>query len=669
MPHKVDQKRSKRKARKKINIHQNKFNLGYVSTYASSRRPQKSLSDMTNMEIVQDFVARPRPPLVRYGEQPGLTVIGRGGIRYNNTRSVLWAMNDGGTGKLYKQTDGGTIGAALTGGSGFDSSAWIQTVQSKGRSYIYNGTDNLSYVDLTDDSVNEYTALSTPSMTSVVYSGTAGTHNHYYKVTSNNEVGESIASSSATDNNGKLRDSWVEGTDFCTVTWVEDASASSYTIYYSSNNVDFYELYTLDDGTEVFIDDGTLAVNPFKKAPEGNSTAGPAFDHMYVDTKSEQVYGVTADNKLYYSAPGTGDFSPFEGGGYVTIDEDGATELNFVTGFRTGKGDPVITVSARGAAGKGKLYHITFETLTIGDQAIVYPNVFEANGQAGTYAPRATIKENDALWYPTGKDFKTTGTSQNVLNILTTQSLSQAIVPDMDSIDLSNLHKAVGLSYEDRLYFALPVGSTENSQIWYLDTARKNLWVLRWNVAAKDMWLYEDNSGVTHFCVLVNNVVLEFVRAGAVSHQDDNTAFSSRIAFSSLVWDEDGITLGRIRRQYFKLLDPKGSITANATGFTRKGVQESAGSDTFTTTTTATGIGQWQYGGAFLAEDAAYKYGDDPGNINSYGKSVALLTVKPRGLLAQIDWEVVADTVGVDYILSAVNTKGFSLEDLVLNTD
>ena len=183
------------------------------------------------------------------------------------------------------------------------------------------------------------------------------------------------------------------------------------------------------------------------------------------------------------------------------------------------------------------------------------------------------------------------------------------------------------------------------------------------------MWLYEDNNGATHFCVLVNNKILEFTRAGAQTHQDNGVAWQSRAAFASLVWDEDGITLGSIRNLYAKLLFPKGQIAMNVSGLTRQGVQTSAGSDNFTTTTTYTGIGQWLYGGALNIENAAWKYGDDPGEIKTFGKSVAVLRVKPRGLLNQMDWEVVSSTAGTDYILSAVNTRGFALSELTLRTN
>lgn len=667
MPIALSSRRNKRKTRRPINVSQKNFSKGYISTIDNSRRPLDSLSDLTNIEVVQDNVLRPRPPLVEYNTQPSLTVIGRANTRYNGSRSIYWMMDDSGTGKMYKQTDGGAYTVA-TGTNSYDSDAWAGGVQAQNKLYVYNGVDNLSYIDLSTNVGHVYTALTTPGAPTVTMSGATSTgYKYYYKITANNDVGESIASTAGNDDCSKPREQWVENTDFMTLTWSAVTNAVSYTIYVGQDTNNCYELFTIPAvASPTFTDYGTIAPNTFKLAPEGNSTEGAIFDWMYVDSRNSQVFGITSDNKLYYSAAVSGsesaDFSPYNGGGWVAIDENGDTELNFVTGFRNGKGDPVITVSARGAAGKGKLYHLTFDSLTVGDQIIVYPNVTEANGQSGTYAPRATVKVGDSIVYPTGADFKSTGTSQNIVNILTTNTISQVIEPDVERISLENLHKAVGVEYRDRVYFALPVGTTENNEIWYIDFSRKNLWVLRWPIAAKDMWLYEDNDGITHFCVLVNNKILEFTRVGSQTHQDDGEAWSSRIAFESMVWDDDGIIMGKIRRQYFKFLFPKGTINVNTTGLTRTGASQSTGSDSYTTTTTLTGIGVWLY-------SDGHKYGEDVGVVNTYGKKIAILEVRPKGLLAELDWAIESSAKGTDYIFSSANTRGFAIDELVLRSD
>jgi hypothetical protein len=658
----LNQKRSSRKVRKNIDIKQTKFNLGYISTIDNSRRPRESLSDMLNCELVQDSVARPRPPLVRYGEQPDYPVVGRGSYRYGGKRGLLWLFNVEGVGRVYRQEDGGEYIAAGT--YDYDITGWTMFAQSKGKVYPFNGTDKLTFINLSDWTITSYTALSTPTApTSTVSANlSSGTkpYNYYYRVSANNAVGESIASVvSAAVNVNTIREGWGSDTAIAktaTISWTAVTGATSYTLYVGTQAATTNELFTTTGLS--YTDDGSLNPNPFKLAPEGNSTEGFVSRWLYNDPKNSQLFGVSTDNKLYYSAAGTGDFSPYNGGGYVSIDESGDTDLNFVSGFRNGKGDPVITASSRGAAGKGILSHVTFDTLTIGDQTITYPNVYPASGQSGTYAPRGTIKAKDSLFYFTGKDVRSTGTSQSIIGILTTLSLGQVIEPDLDKINLEALKNSVGVEYKDRLYWALPVNSDRNNEIWYLDLSRKNAWVLRWTVPADDLWLYEDNDGNTHFCALVNNVVLEFTRNGSMTHHDDGVAWKSRLAYEALVWDDAGITLGNVRNLYAKVLQPKGKINFNATGLTRKGIQQTAGTDSFESTRTNTGIGQWDYSGNYM-------YGDDVGQINSYGTSVDVLQIKPKGLLGQLSWEIIGDTIGTDYIHSSTTTRGWSSDELI----
>lgn len=653
-----------------INKHQNTFEKGYVSTFNNARRPEDSLSDLTNMEIVEDNIPRPRPPSVRYGTQPDYEVIGRGNYRYNSIRGLFFMLNVAGVGKIYYQSDGGSF--TLVGGVNtyVINGDFAGFKQSKSRVYVYNGVDNLSYIDLTTFNTVEYTALATPSAPSGTGSANliSGTkpYNYYYKVTANNAVGESSASpASSAINVNDIRDNWsTAGSKTVALTWSSVVGATSYTIYGGTDPNFLFEIITLSGLTTLsYTDDGSLTLNPFKTAPSSNSTEGAVFTWMYVDKRNAQLFGVEAlTNRLYYSAAGTGDFSSLNGGGYTTIDEGGDTQLNFVDGFRTGKGDPVVTTSSRGAAGKGYINHITFDSATYGDQVIFFPNVTEANGQSGTYAPRATPKVGDSLIYPTGKDIKTTGTSQNIVNILTTQTLSNLIKEDIDKVNLTALSGASAVEYQEKVYFALPVGSDQNNEIWYIDFARKNLWVLRWTVPARDIWLYEDNDGIAHLCYLSgydsNNTILEFTRAGSQTTTDDGEPFRTRCAFSSLVWDEDGVSLGNIRNQYYKLLQPKGSIMANSYGLSKRGATVNTGSDTFSVEVSFTGIGEWDYSGN-------YQYGDDVGQIDTFANSIAVLNIKPKGLLNQLDWEVVTEDANCDYKLSSVNTRGVANVDLI----
>lgn len=638
--------RPKRKTRRPVNISQHEFSKGYMSTIANSRRPLNSFADLTNMEIVQDSIPRPRPSLLPYGTQPAYPVISRGKYTKNRVRYEIFMLNDGGVGKVYTRVDGGSY--TLIGGT-YTATVWSGFVQSNDRVYIFNETDKLSYFDLTSNTIQTYTGISNPGAPTPTKTGMAATTwTYYYKISANNAVGTTAASTAGSVQVGKTRENWDSTANYVTVTWSGVAGATSYNVYVG-DQAGNEELVTTTTGLS-FVDDGSLATDPFTVAPSGNSTEGPILRWMYNDSKNNQLFGIDADNKLWYSDAGNGDFSPYNGGGYVPIDEKGDTVLNYVDGFRDGKGTPVITVSARGAAGKGKMFHVTFDSTTFGDQVIISANVYEANGQSAPYAPRAVVKARDSLWYPTGDAFKSTGTSQNIVNILTTNSVSQVIEPDVMTISLGSLDKAVGVEYQDKIFFALPVNSTENNQIWYIDLARKNLWVLRWTVAAKDLWVYEDSTGTAHFCALVNNRILEFTRA--VATEDDGTAFETRTAFSSIVWDEDGLVMANIRKQYYKLLNPKGQINISVYGLDKNGASNSIGSETFTQTISFTGIGVWDYSGS-------YKYGDDVGSIAGFAKSIGAKKVKTNAkMINQLDWEITTDGKDCDYLLSAVRTIG-----------
>lgn len=638
--------RPKRKTRRPVNISQHDFSKGYLSTISNARRPLASLADMTNMEIVQDSIPRPRPSLMAYGEQPDYPVISRGRFTKEKVRYEIFMLDVSGVGKIFTRQDGGNF--TLVGGT-YTTTVWTGFCQSNNKVYIYNETDKLSYYDLDTNSIQTYTGVSNPSAPTPAKTGMAATTwTYYYKVSANNAVGTTAAPAAGSVQVGKIRDDWDATSNFVTITWAGVAGATSYNLYVGDTAGNEKLLVTTNSLS--FIDDGSLTPDPFTLAPEGNSTQGPILRWMYNDSRNAQLFGIDGDNNLYYSAAGTGDFSPYNGGGYIPIDEKGDTVLNYVDGFRDGKGTPVITVSARGAAGRGKMFHVTFDTLTYGDQVITYGNVYEANGQSAPYAPRAVVKARDSLWYPTGDSFKTTGTSQNVMNILTTNSISQGIEPDVQTISLKNLHKAIGVEDNDKIFFALPINSDENNQIWYIDLARKNLWVLRWNVAARDMWVYEDSEGASHFCVLVGDRILEFTRS--VATEDDGVAFETRCAYSSLVWDEDGLVMANIRKQYYKFLNPRGQINVSVYGLDKNGITNAIGSEVFTQQVSFTGIGVWDYSGN-------YQYGDSIGTITVFGKSIGAQKVKTNAkMINQLDWEINTNTVGCDYLLSAVRTIG-----------
>ena len=383
--------------------------------------------------------------------------------------------------------------------------------------------------------------------------------------------------------------------------------------------------------------------------------------------KDGQLYGVgDVDNPdyLWYDAGSTavGDFSAFNGGGSVGINSGGDTVPQAVRTFRTGKGDPSIVVLSKGVAGVGKMHYVVFTTTTFDNNVITIPNVQEANGQGGTVSARAVVEANNSLWYPTGQDFKSTGTSANLQNILSTNSVSNTILPDVQKLNLSAMDGACGLVYNNKIHWSLPVSSSSNNQIWVKDLSRRGAWIMPWVISAQFMWLSEDNStGEISFCIYDGTNILAFSRS--VNTQDNGIAFRTRVAYEGIVWSDSGMTMGAIQNQRFKLLQPSGTIQINTFGLGEDGGVETIASTSFTQESSFTGWGDMRWSDGSVPSE----WSGDVGIIDFTSAKVQVVDIEINEILNQLGWEIITDTANCDYYLSTVLTTGIEVTDSYFN--
>jgi len=655
------------KRRKEINITQGSasgrgFKKGYLSFVTDSRMPFDALSDLTNMTLDQDNLPRPRESLVLFGGQPLGEMIGIGTfIKIVSGLPEKWDISMqviGGVGKICIRKDGDAWVAIVDDDNSYSSTAVVNFCQSGKRVYISNGADSMTYYDIDAGTIVKYTALATPSKPTGAVTGMVGTDfTYYYKITANNEVGESASSPVETIQTNTVRGSstWSTASKYVTLTWSAVASASSYNVYIGLELGK--EQYLTTVNALKYIDDGQFDPNVFKIAPDGNSTAGPKLTTMI--NKDGTLYGVgDADNpeNLWYDGGDTavGDFSPFSGGGYVAINYGGDTTPQAVKAFRTGKGDPAVSTLSSGIAGTGKMHHIIFTQSSFDGYTFMIPNVQEANGQAGTVSARAVVEINNSLYYPTGQDFKSTGTSANIQNILSTNSISNDIIPDVRMLTLSAMKNACGLVYESKIYWALPVSNQTNNQIWVKDMSRGGIWIMPWTISAKFMWLSENNTtGKISFCIYDGTNILEFSRS--VYTQDNGVAFATRVAHEGLTWSDSGMTMGAIQNQRFKLLQPSGTVNVLSFGLDEDGAVNTLATDSFTQMASFTGYGQLFY------SDGYSQYSDDVGVINFTSTQVKVVNLEVDETLNQIGWEIRTDNINCDYYLSTVLTTGIEI--------
>ncbi len=658
-----------KKRRKQVSITQggpaqSGFKKGYMSFVTDSRMPFDALADLTNMTLDQDNLPRPRPSLVEFGEQPLGTVIGIGTfIKIVSGVPEKWDISMqviAGVGKVHVRKDGDTWVAATGAGNSYDDEAVVNFAQSANRVYVSNGVEKMSYYDISTGAIVVYTALTTPSAPTATGTGLTGTnHTYYYKITANNAIGESASSVADSEQVAKLRDNWIPASEYVTLAWSAVSGALSYNIYVGSTAGQEYYLATVSASSLSFVDDNSVSPNAFKLAPSFNSTEGPTLKYMWnTDGRLWGVGDVDHPDYLWYDGGSLdpGSFSVGAGGGNVSINPGGDTVPVAVRSFRTGKGDAAVTVLSRGVAGTGKMHHIGFSSFTVDNDTYSVATPTEANGQSGTVSARAVVEANNSLWYPTGQDFRSTGTTANVQNILSTNSVSNDIIPDVQNLNLSAMEGACGLLYENKIYWALPVGASENNQIWVKDLSRGGVWIMPWLISAKFMWLSEDNTtGEISHCIYDGTKILKFTRS--VATQDDGVSFRTRVAHEGLVWDENGMTMAAIQEQRFKLLQPVGQIQVNAFGLNEDGLVDTLGSESFSQTASFTGWSQLLYSN----EVTPSLYSDDIGMVDFYSASVGIVTLEIDETVNQLGWEIVTDSVNCDYYLSTVHTNGIEI--------
>lgn len=629
---------------------------GVVTANDDARTAVDGLKGAGNVVLDQDGTIRPRPSLMRYGTQPTGTILGEvfEFVQTTSSGSSNWLIcmqNVAGTARPYVSQDGGSWTA--TTGKTYSITASTRFVQVDNKVLVMNGSDNLSYLTIpssgTPTVITPFTALSTPSAPTVTMNGATSTgFTYYYRITANSSVGETIASAAGSDTSNKPRDQWVAATDYMSITWSAVTNAVSYNVYMGAVSGQEF-LIASGIGGLTFTDDGTYQPDVTRLAPTGDSTAGPKVARGTVINGRVFLTG-DADNPRYVWFGGATDsskldFSPFGGGGNVEI-AAGTKEFPVrVMPFRDGRGNPQITVLCRGTNGKGKRYIMSPSSVTVGDTIIDFMEVQEDNGQDGTDSPDGVILYNDSLWYPSRDGFKTTGTRPQLQNILSTNRVSNTIQTDIKNLNTAAMASCVGLGYEGRLYWALPSGSSTNNEIWVLDLDRKGAWMKPWSIAADWMWLYNDNDGQTHFCVLSNNVIYEFSYSQATN--DDGTAFSTSAASGIIKFSDDGMEWAKVVDVTFVLLRPQGNITLSVTGKTEDSSLETIGSDTYTPSSSISGWSETNW------EDYL-GWADSDTVPTSYGDARAAVVIEIDEILNWLKWDLSTTNLGVDYQLSDV---------------
>lgn len=564
------------------------WSVGTVTDYDSRRIVEDALKSSANMVLEQNGVIRPRPSLVEYGPQPNGEILGElfeckvvSGT--TSTFYLISMQSDGEDAYIYYCLGEDTLWTKIPTNK-YDAEAPVHYVQVGDKVLVMNGVDPLSYIDLATWTIVTFTKLSDPATPTAVATGLPGSgFVTYYAITANSSVGETAASGDVSVTIGTDRDEWDSSSQYITVSWTAVTDATGYNVYVGTTtdgdgNPKMYLLKAnIDPSILSFKDDGSYAIDISRTAPHTNSTEGPRVTRGTVVNGRVWLVGDT-DNPYYVWHGGDFgheiDFAPDGYGGGFTPVSSGTKEVPIaVMPFRRGQGDSTVVVLTQGSNGSGRRFQISYSTVEYGGEQRVVWSPTEDSGRDGTDSPDAVVTYNNSLFYPSRDGFKTTGTMPSLQNVLSTRTISTTIRDQIALLKSSAMGKAVGLAYEGKIYWALPVGSTENNRVWVYYPDQKGAWMASWYLDVKWMTLYNDNGGNTHFLMYCKNgKIYELDRATATS--DDGVPFETDMSSGMVQFSKDGREWARLIQIVFTFLKPKGEIAIEVEAMTEDGAMK-----------------------------------------------------------------------------------------------
>lgn len=632
-------------ARRKVSFEIKDFRGASNLLLDEARLAPNEARTILNLIQVQDGLWKPRWGTAYYGQDIGASPDG----------AVEYVKSDGSTelitvanGSAYKSTNGGNW-TAISGAS-FTAGVTCYFMQISGFLYITNGTDPLTRYNGT--SLSTYTELSAPAnlAASRVASGLAsGSYTYYGQATALNEVGETVGSTEASITVNKRRDNWTAGTDKVMWYWDAVAGAASYQFFLSDISGD--EKLLAGTPNNFYEDDGSVQINPFTEVPDDNTTGAPMFKSMEVSGNRIWGTNIAADMyKVYWSGTGTdiGKFSAFYGGGWVNLERGGRETPTVIKHYQSGTGDGRATVFCKTPEGKGAIWQISIDTLTVGSTQFAIPTTVKIIGSYGTEAILGVVATNNDILFPNKNGINSLGPEKNFYGILRTNELTAKIRNYWRSLVGSQIEGISGYFYDAKVFFSVPTTSAGNTKTIVYDLEKRN-WTVDWDVGAKQFLEYTDSTGDTHFLYVPTSgsrlVELSENIQGDLGSSFPTLYVSGRIPLQKL-WKD----FLKVNKVFIKLGNPRGAINFEVSGTQKNAPFKSLGSATIVPSSSSTGLG-WDPLGTV-------QMGDTEGTPSTFSDSSDPHYIKVRKKLRDIQFTVSSNSFNTDYVLQGFIVEG-----------
>ena len=325
-----------------------------------------------------------------------------------------------------------------------------------------------------------------------------------------------------------------------------------------------------------YTDRGVKHIDYSKLPPVTNSTGFP--DVKYSTVHGERVFLLgDRDN------PGR----LWHGGIDYPLRFATSLQSNFIDVSRS-KGEEVIAIEpltaddsnrsaiavfvSQGGYGRGRRHTLSPYTYTRPNDGLVVNTYSPTEAEkTATNAPYGVVSYQGNLYYPSLDGFKTTGPKGSAQNIVLTDEISQTIRYSYLNLDYANVAKTVGVAFQNKLYFAIPVSTGTPDCIWVHDlTQGIGSWMIGWDVPSDFILTYPDSTGRDSLLVVKDSTIKRFV-----ADSDEN--FRWFLKSSQLHIGASKINKSSLQSAYFKFYNLVGTIRITIWGRTEDSVEEILG--------------------------------------------------------------------------------------------
>lgn len=646
---------------KEVLITIDKYNGGSNKLVDEARMPKQYAVESVNQIQVQDGLWKTKWGSVYYGAEYPDTPDGAAEFVKSDGSTELIAIANG---TAYKSTDGGSI-SSISGAS-FTPGVKCYFLQIAGFLYIANGTDPLTRYNGT--SLSQYTEINAPTglNASLVASGlSSGSFTYYGQVTALNDVGETVGSSEVSITVNKDRDTWIPLTDKGVYWgWNSVVGATRYQFYLSDESGD--EVLLTSTTATSFVDDGSIALNPYIEVPVANTTSAPKFISMCVSNNriwatndSENMYTV------YFSGTGQniGTFSDFYGGGFINLEKGGRETPVVVKHYQSGTGEGRATVLCKTPDGKGAVWQIDITTATVGDTSFSVPSATKVVGSFGTEAVSGVVATNNDIAFPNRKGWFYLGPEKNFYGILRTNEKSSVIRTYWRSLTQSGISGIAAYFYDAKIFISVPTGNAGNDRIVVLDTERDN-WAVDWTNGAKQFLEYTDTNGTTHFLYIPTDGT-RLIELSENVLNDLGTAFNQSYISPLIPVSEKKTDVLSLREAIVELGRPRGVVKFQILGIGKSNSFTTLATKTITSFASNTGVGS-DLAGAVVASSTQSSTRGGAGNWavylldapETFTQSTVKGAIKKRAKIYALQFKVFSTTADTDFTILNLQARG-----------